>query len=78
MKLVDSKRTESLITLDLRDNLLDSNFPVFARVLRDQCPMLSDLLLGGNKNLKSAANMQIAKPSKKVSSGLPMIIRLDL
>lgn len=35
LKLVDSKRTESLQTLDLSDNLLDSNFPVFIRVLRD-------------------------------------------
>jgi len=78
LKLVDSKRTESLQTLDLSDNLLDSNFPVFIRVLRDQCPVLSELLLGGNKNLKNAANMQIAKPKKIISSGLPLIIRLDL
>ena len=35
LKLVDSKRTESLQTLDLRDNLLDANFPVFSKVLRD-------------------------------------------
>lgn len=64
LKLVDSKKTDSLQTLDLSENLLDANFPVISKVIRDQCPQLSDLILGGNKNLKNSPNMQVAKPKK--------------
>jgi hypothetical protein len=44
--------------------LLDANFAVINRVLREACPLLTELLMSGNKNLKNCPNMQIAKPKK--------------
>lgn len=71
LKLSDSKKITNLATLDLSENLLDGNFPVIIRALKDNCDFLANVFLGGNKGIKNSNNMQIAKGKK--SSCLPLL-----
>jgi hypothetical protein len=75
LKLADCKRVEGLQSLDVGDNLLDVNFTLIARVLKEQCPFLAELLCENNRNLKNCANFQIVKPKRHMSNYL---LRLDL
>ena len=75
LKLADCKQVEGLQSIDLGENLLDVNFTIIARVLKESCPFLAELLCYNNKNLKNCANFQIVKPKRHVSSYL---LRLDL
>lgn len=64
LKLAESKKLTNLATLDLTDNLLDSNFPVIIRSLKENCDLLANIFLSGNRGLKNSNNLQIAKGKK--------------
>ena len=45
LKLADSKKVEGLQMIDLGENLLDTNFTLIVRVLKEACPFMSELLV---------------------------------
>lgn len=56
LQLSDSKKLVQLTHLDLSDNLIERNFTVITKVLKEKCDFLQELMLAGNKGLKKVQN----------------------
>ena len=56
LQLSDSKKLVQLTHLDLSDNLIERNFTVITKILKEKCDFLQEFMLGGNKGLKKVQN----------------------
>ena len=56
LQLSDSKKLVQLTHFDLSDNLIERNFTVITKILKEKCDFLQEFMLGGNKGLKKVQN----------------------
>ena len=57
MQIADSKKLVHLVTLDLSENLIERNFTVIMKVLKEKCDFLANLFVAGNRGMKHCASM---------------------
>ena len=76
LQLAESKKLSQIQSLDLSHNLIERNFQVIIKVMKEKCDFLANLSVAENKGMKYCGNMQIAKAKK--GTGLPLLQRLDL
>lgn len=56
LQLSDSKKLVQLTHFDLSANLIERNFTVITKVLKEKCDFLQEFMLAGNKGLKKVQN----------------------
>ena len=56
LQLSDSKKLVQLTHFDLSDNLIERNFTVITKILKEKCDFLQEFMLSGNKGLKKVQN----------------------
>ena len=71
LSLAESKKLSQITTLDLSENLIERNFQVIIKVLKEKCDFLANLAVSENKGMKHCGNMQITKAKK--ATGLPLL-----
>eukprot|EP00347_Sterkiella_histriomuscorum_P018502 403345268 len=76
LNLIQSNKLVKIEHFDLSYNEIEKTFPLLMKYLKETCDYLQNFYIQENKMIKNSQTMQISKPKK--SSGLPLLIRLDL
>lgn len=60
--------------IDLSENLIEKNFQLVTRYLKENCEQLSEIALAENKGIRKGGNTQIAKAKIKGMSSLTPLL----